>query len=323
MKRHNIPAVSARAALLLLVSGLLASGVFDPVPQMALAEHPGGGHDDEHGDDRVRLSTSEIQEFDIRLAVAGPGTIRLVRKLPAEVRVNENRLAHIVPRYAGIATEVRVDVGDEVRERQVLAVVESDDSLAPYDMTTFLAGTVIEKHMTRGEPVSRERDGFLVVDLSSVWIDITVYQRDLDLVAVGQRVTIQARAGSGTVFGDISYITPVVDEHTRTATARLVLENTGGQWRPGMFVMAEVLVAETAAAVAVPATAVHTIGEQDIVFVETADGFEPRPVVIGRADRTHLEIVSGLILGESYAADGGFTLKAELGKDSFGDGHGH
>jgi len=298
---------------------LLVCGVMT----LAISVVPAAAQQGDHDDDHVRLSASEIQEFNIVVAVAGPDTVRLVRKLPAEVRVNENRLAHIVPRYAGIATEVRVDVGDAVREGQVLAIIESDESLAPYEMTAFLAGTIIEKHMTRGEPVSRERDGFLVADLSTVWIDITVYQRDLDQVAVGNRVTIEARAGAGTTVGTINYITPVVDKHTRTATARLLLDNAAGRWRPGMFVMAEVLTAAVAAAVVVPATAVLTIAEQSIVFVETAAGFEPRPVVVGQADRTQLEILSGLEAGERYVAEGGFTLKAELGKESFGDGHGH
>ena len=113
MKRAINQTISVRATALLLACGLTTSAV--PVT----AQHE--GHDDDH----VRLSASEIQEFDIILAVAGPDTVRLVRKLPAEVRVNENRLAHIVPRYAGIATEVRVDVGDAVREGEVGEVLSS------------------------------------------------------------------------------------------------------------------------------------------------------------------------------------------------------
>ena len=323
MKRISLSNIYARAAVLMLAAGILSW----PVP-LAWAEQPDeDGHDHEqeeqHDEGHVQLTAAEIEEFGIVVAEAGPGAVQLIRKLPAEVRVNANRLAHIAPRYAGIATEVRVDVGDAVHEGQVLAIVESDGSLAPYEMTAFLAGTVIEKHMTRGEPVSRDRDGFLIADLSSVWIDITVYQRDLERVTVGQEVTVRSQSGAEAIIGKISYLTPVVDEHTRTATARLVVDNKAGIWRPGMFVMADVLTESAEAAVVVPATAVHTIAGESVVFVATDEGFTAAHVVMGREGKSNLEILSGLTAGQQYVAAGGFTIKAELGKDSFGDGHGH
>jgi cobalt-zinc-cadmium efflux system membrane fusion protein len=280
-------------------------------------------HGDEHEEDLVRLSPAEMQEFNIQVAEAGPGEIVLVRSLPGEVKVNGNRFAHIVPRYSGIVTEVRVHVGDAVREGQVLAMIEGDESLAPYEMTTFIAGTIIEKHMTLGEPVSRENEGFVVADLNTVWVDITVYLRDLDLIKVGNETTVLAGSRDRVVSGKISYVTPVVDEHTRTATARMVVENPDGYWRPGMFVMAEVKTGEVAAPVVVPSSAVHTLDGQSVIFVEEHGGFEPRPIDIGRKGNDQMEIVSGLEPGERYVAVGGFTLKAELGKDSLGDGHAH
>ena len=280
-------------------------------------------HGDEHEEDLVRLSPAEMQEFNIQVAEAGPGKIVAVRSLPGEVKVNGNRIAHIVPRYSGIVTEVLVQVGDAVREGQVLAVIEGDESLAPYEMTTFIAGTLIEKHMTLGEPVSRDSDSFVVADLSTVWIDITVYLRDLDLIKVGNETTVRAGSRNRAVSGKISYVTPVVDEHTRTATARMVVENPDGYWRPGMFVMAEVKTGEVAAGIVVPSSAVHTLDGRSVIFVEEHGGFEPRPVDIGRQGNDQMEIVSGLEPGERYVAVGGFTLKAELGKDSLGDGHAH
>ena len=323
MKRYHLFPEFLRAAMLLLVCGIL--NVSAPV---AWAEEPhtdehGDEYDDGHDDGHVALTAAEIQEFGIVVAEAGSGLVQMIRKLPAEVRVNANRLAHIVPRYSGIATEVRVDVGDAVHEGQVLAIVESDGSLAPYEMTAFLAGTVIEKHMTRGEPVSRERDGFLIADLSTVWIDITVYQRDLERVGVGKDVTIRTQSGAAAITGKISYLTPVVDEHTRTATARLVVDNAAGKWRPGMFVMADVLTESAHAKVVVPVSAVHTMDAETVIFVESAEGFTPAHVVVGRHGIGNLEIISGLAPGQHYVAEGGFTIKAELGKGSFGDGHGH
>ena len=307
--------------LIVSVVALLLWSLNGPVrPASAQNDHP---HGDEHQEDLIILSPAEMQEFNIQVAEAGPGAIVLMRSLPGEVKVNGNRIAHIVPRYSGIVTEVRAEVGDDVREGQVLAVVEGDESLAPYEMTTFIAGTIIEKHMTLGEPVSRESDSFVVADLGTVWIDITVYLRDLDLIKVGDKTTVKAGSRDETVSGKISYVTPVVDEHTRTATARMVVDNPDGYWRPGMFVMAEIRIGEFPAEIVVPSSAVHTLDGQSVVFVEEHGGFEPRPVDIGRKSKDRMEIVSGLEPGERDVSVGGFTLKAELGKDSLGDGHAH
>ena len=278
-------------------------------------------HESEH-DEVVQLGPTEREEFGIVVAAAGPGTIEQYLNLPGEIQPNDNRLAHIVPRFAGIATEVRAGIGDRVEVGQVLAVIESDESLAPYEMKTLLAGTVIDKHLTLGEAVSREHATFVIADLSSVWVDITVYQRDLTHVAVGQQALISGGHGLPEVTAEISYITPIVNEKTRTAVARVVIPNPAGIWRPGMFIMARILLNSSEVPVAVPLTALQVLHGQEVVFVETAEGFRPRPVTQGRAGVDSVEIVAGLVPGEMYVTQGGFTLKAELGKESF-DVHGH
>jgi cobalt-zinc-cadmium efflux system membrane fusion protein len=63
--------------------------------------------------------------------------------------------------------------------------------------------------------------------------------------------------------------------------------------------------------------------EKTVVFVKDEDGFEPRTVVVGRSNGTHVEITSGLTSGQKYVSAGAFTLKAQLAKGSFGDGHNH
>ncbi len=278
---------------------------------------------EEGHEELVVLTEAEMAEFNVQIAEAGPGVIILSRRLPGEVKANDNHLAHIGPRYRGIVTDVRANVGDTVKKGQVLAVVESNDTLSPYELKTFIAGTIIQKHMTLGEPVSRETEGFVVADLGTVWMDITIYQRDLDLIRVGEEATIRAGSQDRTVSGKISYVTPVVDEHTRTATARIVVANPDGFWRPGMFVMAEIKTGEIAAGVVVPSTAVHTMEGRSVIFVEADQGFHPQPVTIGNRGSTQLEITSGLESGTRYVSVGGFVLKAEMGKDSLGEGHAH
>lgn len=280
--------------------------------------------EDDHGD--LHLDAATRTEFGIEVAAVGPGVLEQVLALPGEVRPNADRLAHIVPRYSGIVTEVRATIGDQVAKGDVLAVVESDESLVPFEVTTLISGTVIEKHVALGEAASRDRDTFLIADLSTVWIELTVYQRDLDLVRPGQ--TVRLFIGHDRVAGIdadfvVDYVSPVLDPHTRTATARVVAGNASGAWRPGMFVTGEVVVATEDVQVAVPRTALFTLDDEMVVFVETDHGFEPREVEIGRRGSVSVEVVAGLDAGTPVVVSGGFTLKAELGKDSFGHGHAH
>jgi len=283
-----------------------------------------GRHTDEdaHAEGVARLDPATLEEFGVEITVAGPGAIERGISLPAEVRPNEDRLAHIAPRFPGIARDVRARIGDRVKAGQVLAVIESE-ALAPFDLKTQIDGVVIAKHITRGEPVSREQAAFVVADLRDVWIDISVYQKDLASVRVGQPVVISAGHELEEAPGQISYLAPVVNEATRTATARVLLPNSEGVWRPGLFVTARVEVGREKVPLAVPKSALEVMGGRTVVFAQEADGFEPRPVQLGRRGDQHVEVVSGLSPGERYVARGGFTLKAELQRGEFAGGHAH
>ncbi len=287
------------------------------------------GHSESHdeaesGEHRevVQLSDAEMKEFDIRLATAGPGKFEIHKDLTGEIVPDPERLAHIVPRFPGIVLEVHKQIGDRVKKGEVLAVIESNESLAPYQVRSLIDGTVIEMHLTRGEMVSDATHAFVVADLRVVWANLNVYQKDLPYITVGQKATVFGIEKSLQYTGRISYVSPVVNEDTRTATARVVVPNPHRQWRPGMFVNARVVVDEVTPPVVVPNTALETYENKTVVFVQTPDGFVPRPVKVGRTNDQFAEILEGLQPGEVYVAKNGFTLKAELLKESFG-GHGH
>ena len=278
-----------------------------------------------HGaEDTVVLNEDILDEFGIVVGVAGPGVVTRSVSLPAEIRANEDRLAHIAPRFPGIAREVRKSVGDSVKAGEILAIIESSESLAPYPLKAQIDGTVIERHITRGEPVSQSRGrAFTVADLREVWVDISVYQKHLTSVQLGQNVRISAGHGLAEAEGTISYVSPIVDEETRTATARIVLANPDGLWRPGLFVTAVVEVDRVEVEVAVPRTALEEVEGSTVVFVKGPNGFTPRPVTFGLRGRDLVEVTDGLEAGATYVTKGGFTLKSELAREELGGGHGH
>ena len=198
-----------------------------------------------------------------------------------------------------------------------------DATYTRFEIRAPFPGTVIEKHLTLGENLTAEAAVFTIADLSTVWVDINVYQKDLAQIRKGQTVVIEIGHGIPQVSGEIAWVGPLVGEATRTAKARVVLANPEGVLRPGLFVTARVAVGSSAAGIVVPKSALQTFEDRKVVFVQDEDGFEPRPVRTGRQNATHVEILSGLEAGQTYASKGAFTLKAQLSKGAFGDGHNH
>ncbi|MHB8770498.1 MAG: efflux RND transporter periplasmic adaptor subunit [Syntrophales bacterium] len=200
---------------------------------------------------------------------------------------------------------------------------QPDMSYTRYELKAPFSGTIIEKHVALGELVKDEKDVYVIADLSTVWVNVQVYQKDLLAVRKGQRVVISAGKTVPDAAGTISFVEPVAGSETRTALAHVVLPNPNGVLRPGLFVTARLAVEETAVPVLIPKTALVTEGGKTEVFVEEDEGFKLQPVTTGRGNETHVEVVSGMKAGQRYVAKGGFTLKAQMSKGAFGDGHGH
>lgn len=292
------------------------------------------GHDHDHGEaeeghsedehkDTVQLTDAQMKEFGIETAVAGPAAIHRHINLSGEIVAAPNRIAHLRPRFSGIAKEVRKVTGDRVRKGEVIAIIESNESLVKYKLTSAISGTVIDMHMTPGENVTDESNTVTVADLSAVWAVFRVYQKDLFTVKPGQEAIIRAGGKGRELTGKISYISPVVDEHTRTASARVVIDNREGHWKPGMFITASVSTGDTTVDVAVTRGAIMLMDGQKMVFIKEEEGFHPHPVVTGLQNEDMVQILSGVKSGHVYISKGSFLLKSELQKATLGHGHAH
>jgi cobalt-zinc-cadmium efflux system membrane fusion protein len=143
-------------------------------------------------------------------------------------------------------------------------------------------------------------------------VDLSIYPKDLPLIQIGQNAVIVA--GDVEAQGKISYVQPLVSEETRRTFARVVLDNRNGAWRPGLFVSGKVATGQIDVPLQVTRSALQSFGGETVVFVQEEEGFEPRPVTLGRGDDSHVEIVAGLKPGERYVETGSFLLKAELQK---------
>jgi len=202
----------------------------------------------------------------------------------------------------------------------VIAVIESNESLVRYEVKSSIAGTIIKIHLTPGEVIVDDKHSVTVADLSSVWANLSIYQKDLLKIKVGQVSIISTIDGSRFSKSNIFYISPIVDEQTRTATARVKLNNSSGIWKPGMFITAKVATTRKTVSMVVNKNAIQIFKGQTVVFVKDKKGFRPQPVSVGFQNNKSVEILDGLHQGQNYISEGAFTIKAELLKESLGGG---
>jgi Cu(I)/Ag(I) efflux system membrane fusion protein len=173
-------------------------------------------------------------------------------------------------------------------------------------------GTVIEKQAIAGLAVTPMMHLFVIADLSRVWVVADVYERDMAPVRVGQTASMRLDALPGQSFdGKTTFVSPVVDQTTRTAKVRFEFDNRKGALRPGMYATVE-LGSTAGEGLVVPSDAVIDTGERKVVFVAAGNGvFEPRAIETGAALDGEYEVVAGLHDGDVIATNGQFLLDSE------------
>lgn len=217
--------------------------------------------------------------------------------------------------------EAEIAVSNAQQKLQALGASTESSALNRYELRAPFAGVIVEKHISLGEQVREDANVFTVSDLKSVWAQVSVPARELPNVRLGERVTIKSTSFEQTAVGKVAYVGALIGEQTRTAQARVVVDNPSGAWRPGLFVNVEVASGESMAAVAVRADAVQTLEGRPVVFVRTATGFAPAAVELGRNDGQRVEVKSGLKAGTAYAGNGSFVIKSDAGKASATHAH--
>jgi len=217
--------------------------------------------------------------------------------------------------------EAEIAVANARQKLQAIGATADSSALNRFELRAPFNGIIVEKHIALGEQVREDTNVFTVSDLKSVWAQINVPARDLPQVRVGENVVIKASAFEQKAVGKVAYVGALIGEQTRTAQARVVVDNPNTVWRPGLFVNVEVSAGEAYVPVTVTADAVQTMEGKSIVFVRTPTGFAPVPVELGRTDGKRIEVVSGLKAGAQYATSGSFVIKSEAGKASASHEH--
>ena len=343
---------------------------------------------EEHEEGVLQLDAARAKAAGVTLAEAGAASIGSMLQLPGEIRFNEDKTAHVVPRVAGVAESVAANLGQMVKKGQLLATLTSPavseqrsellatqkrlalarttyqrekqlwqekisaeqdylqaqqalreaeiaaanaqqklaaigagagsaGALNRFELRAPFDGVVVEKHLSVGEAVQDSTAVFTISDLRSVWAEMKVAASDLPFVRVGEKATVYATAFESKATGTVAYVGALIGQETRTAPARITLDNPDGIWRPGLFVNVDLTAASQKAAVTVSSAAIQKIeGDKPVVFVPVEGGFKAQSVKLGKADAQNTEVLQGLSAGQSYVVGGSFVLKSELGKAS-------
>ena len=195
-------------------------------------------------------------------------------------------------------------------------------ALNRYELRAPQDGVIVEKHLSLGEAVKEDTTVFTLSDMRSVWAEFNVSAQDLGRVRPGQKAEVSSTAFDEKAPGEVAYIGALLGEQSRTAKARVRLDNPRMAWRPGLFVSVELQQDTVAAAVTVPVNAVQTQGEESVVFLLLPDNtVKTQPVRLGRSDGRNIEVLEGLAPGAQLASGNTFVIKSELGKSSATHSH--
>ncbi len=304
------------AAVALVCLGIVAAAgyyVFDPRlanQSKAATKH---GEENEGHDEGVKLSDAQVAAAGIELLTAGNRELRDILRLNGSVQPNQETLVKVTPRFPGVIRSMRKRLGDKVRKDEVLATVESNQSLTTYELKAPIEGTVIDRDGTLGEFASEARPIFTIADLSTMWVDFAVYRHDFSKVRIGDSVAIDVGDGGPSIGAKIDYLSPIGTSDTQTAVARATVPN-GGRLRPGLFVDGKVILSARSVDVAISTAALQTLEGKTVVFVRDGDSFSPREIELGGRDAEWIEVTFGLVAGDVYAAKNSFVVKAEIGK---------
>ena len=182
-------------------------------------------------------------------------------------------------------------------------------------------GVVMQSVVAEGEAVDTERELFTIADISTVWVQGDVYEKDIAAIRQGQQVNITVNAYPGQIFpGRITYLSDTLDPQTRTAKVRCEVANPQGQLKLEMFATIQIPTGAKQETLMIPASAVQQIDNESVVFVKVDETkFEKREVELGAQSDGWVEVREGLKAGDKVVAAGAFMLKSHLKKEEFGE----
>jgi len=196
-----------------------------------------------------------------------------------------------------------------LKDSDIDALANKSSLAAVFSLTSPISGIVIERNGTIGATVGSDANVFKIIDVSHVWIDANVFEKDLERVRRGQEVKVSVPAFAGVTFsGRVILVSSVVDPETRTVKVRTEVPNPEGRLKPDMFANVQIITDLHRTAISIPQSAVLDDGGKSVVFVSEGSGYVKRGVNLGIQGNGRVEIIEGLQAGDKVVVKGNYLL---------------
>ena len=269
---------------------------------------------------RATIIPEFAQAAGVKIAQAGPATIKESLTLHGTIVKDANRVSRVDARFPGIIKLVTKQIGDEVTKGEVLAVVESNESLQTYEIKAPRSGIVTERTANIGA-VTSDTPLFILTDLSSVWVELSVFASETSKLTAGLPATLRSPDGSLTADIILTDFLPTATGANQARIIRISLDNSNGRWAPGLRVLATVQLPSQDVSLAVRTAGLQSFRDFTVVFAQVEDTYEVRMLELGRSDGDMIEVLGGLDVGERYVSANSFLIKADAMKS--GASHDH
>lgn len=259
---------------------------------------------------RVEISAQAAKKAGIVSQQASGGTIATETRSYGRLAIPPDQQATLHARFPGLVTSVNASLGDAVNKGDVLAMIESNDSLRAYRLRAPFDGVIQQRHANAGE-VTGQQALFTLINTNTLWAELTLFPQQRGAVKAGQRVILHN--GDRQLEGDITSLTPGPrNASVPTVIARVAVDNTDGRLVPGDLVEARIITASEQVPVRVDNRALQEMNGNTVVFLHAGNAYESRIVTLGRRDTRFSEVLDGLKQRDHYVVENSYLIKADI-----------
>lgn len=275
----------------------------------------GHGHSDEDDhphdeDDNIsRIDSDMAAQVGIGTTVATGQTFQQTITSYGVLSTGPEQLSHMRARFSGLITSVKASIGDTVKAGDLLAEVESDESLKKYSVRAPIAGMVVQRHANTGE-VTKDQVLFSIANFDALWAEFRIYPAQRNNVFAQQSVEIIS--DQQTIAGKISHIIPTMDKSYQLA--RVPFDNQKLRLAPGLLVEGRIIIDTFNVSLAVHKNGVQQLGGRSGVFIKEGESYRFVPLTLGRMDDHYIEVLDGLEKGQQYVNQNSYLIKADIEK---------
>jgi membrane fusion protein, heavy metal efflux system len=269
---------------------------------------------------RTTIAADAAKAGGIEVITAGPATIGEMRDLFGTVQLATTGRSEIRGQFPGRIVSVTKNVGDYVKRGQLIARIESSESLQTYPVYSTASGVIAERNGNPGD-VTGERALYVITDPAQTTVVFNIFPKDLGAIRPGMKVVVETQDGKPIAEATLGDYLPEGNAQAGTALMRANIPNRTGALRPGMALRGRVSINAVNVPLAVRTEAIQPFRDFRVVFANYGQDYEVRMLQLGRSSPEWTEVLGGLKPGTPYVTKGSFLVRADIEKS--GASHDH